>query len=85
MDVLSQERVVVRATTNYQVFTPNSSLDHVQGYVYWGEYPLYFAACLGQEESYRLILARWPLGDFLFISHHPSIALLPVLPSSSSL
>ena len=26
--------------------------------LYWGEYPLYFAACLGQEESYRLILAR---------------------------
>ncbi|XP_072935457.1 transient receptor potential cation channel subfamily V member 5-like isoform X2 [Epargyreus clarus] len=28
------------------------------GYVYWGEYPLSFAACLGQEECYRLILAR---------------------------
>ena len=27
--------------------------------LYWGEYPLYFAACLGQEESYRLILARF--------------------------
>ena len=27
-------------------------------YVYWGEYPLSFAACLGQEECYRLILAR---------------------------
>jgi ankyrin repeat protein len=27
-------------------------------YVYWGEYPLSFAACLGQEESYRLMLAR---------------------------
>lgn len=27
-------------------------------YVYWGEYPLSFAACLGQEESYRLIVAR---------------------------
>lgn len=27
-------------------------------YVYWGEYPLNFAACLGQEECYRLILAR---------------------------
>jgi transient receptor potential cation channel subfamily V member 5 len=26
--------------------------------VYWGEYPLCFAACLGQEECYRLILAR---------------------------
>lgn len=27
-------------------------------YVYWGEYPLSFAACLGQEECYRLMLAR---------------------------
>lgn len=30
----------------------------VRSYVYWGEYPLSFAACLGQEESYRLMLAR---------------------------
>ncbi|XP_011500278.1 PREDICTED: transient receptor potential cation channel subfamily V member 5 [Ceratosolen solmsi marchali] len=46
----------------------NDSLDHewvgvcpetnYDGYVYWGEYPLSFAACLGQEECYRLILAR---------------------------
>lgn len=28
------------------------------GYVYWGEYRLSFAACLGQEECYRLVLAR---------------------------
>lgn len=27
-------------------------------YVYWGEYPLSFAACLGQEECYRLVLAK---------------------------
>lgn len=27
-------------------------------YVYWGEYPLCFAACRSQEECYRLILAR---------------------------
>ena len=40
-DTLSQERVLIRSTTNYS------------GYVYWGEYPLYFAACLGQEECYR--------------------------------
>lgn len=26
--------------------------------MYWGEYPLSFAACLGQEECYRLMLAR---------------------------
>jgi transient receptor potential cation channel subfamily V member 5 len=26
--------------------------------VYWGEYPLSFAACLGQEECYRLTLAK---------------------------
>lgn len=27
-------------------------------YVYWGEYPASFAACLGQEDCYRLILAK---------------------------
>ena len=41
MDCLDQERVLVQPNTNYE------------GYVYWGEYPLYFAACLGQEECYR--------------------------------
>ncbi|XP_063989987.1 transient receptor potential cation channel subfamily V member 5 isoform X2 [Diachasmimorpha longicaudata] len=35
--------------------TPETNYD---GYVYWGEYPLNFAACLGQEECYRLVLAR---------------------------
>ncbi|XP_015113210.1 transient receptor potential cation channel subfamily V member 5 [Diachasma alloeum] len=35
--------------------TPETNYD---GYVYWGEYPLSFAACLGQEECYRLVLAR---------------------------
>lgn len=30
----------------------------IHSYVYWGEYPLSFAACLGQEECYRLMLAR---------------------------
>ena len=30
----------------------------INRYVYWGEYPLSFAACLGQEECYRLMLAR---------------------------
>ncbi|KAG4078966.1 hypothetical protein HA402_010918 [Bradysia odoriphaga] len=34
---------------------PNTTYD---GYVYWGEYPLSFAACLGQEECYRLVLAK---------------------------
>uniref|UniRef100_A0A0A9VZJ0 Transient receptor potential cation channel subfamily V member 6 n=2 Tax=Lygus hesperus TaxID=30085 RepID=A0A0A9VZJ0_LYGHE len=33
-------------------------LESVNRYVYWGEYPLSFAACLGQEECYRLMLAR---------------------------
>lgn len=31
---------------------------YTRSYVYWGEYPLSFAACLGQEECYRLLLAR---------------------------
>ncbi|XP_043509612.1 transient receptor potential cation channel subfamily V member 5 isoform X1 [Frieseomelitta varia] len=45
-DSLDHEWVCVTPETNYN------------GYVYWGEYPLSFAACLGQEECYRLILAR---------------------------
>ncbi|KAJ0181333.1 hypothetical protein K1T71_003418 [Dendrolimus kikuchii] len=45
-DSFDHEWVNVQPDTNYS------------GYVYWGEYPLSFAACLGQEECYRLILAR---------------------------
>ncbi|KYM91409.1 Transient receptor potential cation channel subfamily V member 5 [Atta colombica] len=45
-DNMDHEWVCVSSETNYN------------GYVYWGEYPLSFAACLGQEECYRLILAR---------------------------
>ncbi|KAK0075105.1 hypothetical protein PV325_007352, partial [Microctonus aethiopoides] len=45
-DSLDHEWVSVTPETNYD------------GYVYWGEYPLSFAACLGQEECYRLMLAR---------------------------
>ncbi|XP_076364510.1 LOW QUALITY PROTEIN: transient receptor potential cation channel subfamily V member 5-like [Tachypleus tridentatus] len=46
MDSLDHEWVDVVTKTNYE------------GYVYWGEYPLCFAACLGQEECYRLLLAK---------------------------
>ncbi|XP_032689459.1 transient receptor potential cation channel subfamily V member 5 isoform X2 [Odontomachus brunneus] len=46
LDSLDHEWVTVSPETNYS------------GYVYWGEYPLSFAACLGQEECYRLMLAR---------------------------
>ncbi|XP_050701806.1 transient receptor potential cation channel subfamily V member 5-like [Eriocheir sinensis] len=46
MDSLEHEWVDLCQQTNYE------------GYVYWGEYPLSFAACLGQEECYRLILAK---------------------------
>lgn len=45
-DCVDHEWVNVNPETNYE------------GYVYWGEYPLSFAACLGQEESYRLMLAK---------------------------
>lgn len=45
-DILEQEPVCVNPITNYE------------GYVYWGEYPLSFAACLSQEECYRLVLAK---------------------------
>ena len=43
--------------------------DQAKETLYWGEYPLYFAACLGQEESYRLILARFvkSLSEYLQI------------------
>nr|XP_042896955.1 transient receptor potential cation channel subfamily V member 5 [Parasteatoda tepidariorum] len=51
-----------------QKFCRSDSLEHewvdvsiktdYKGYVYWGEYPLSFAACLGQEECYRLLLAK---------------------------
>ncbi|XP_043261849.1 transient receptor potential cation channel subfamily V member 5 [Colletes gigas] len=46
VDSVDHEWVSVAPETNYD------------GYVYWGEYPLSFAACLGQEECYRLMLAR---------------------------
>ncbi|KAG7213782.1 hypothetical protein KM043_003003 [Ampulex compressa] len=46
LDSMDHEWVTVSPETNYS------------GYVYWGEYPLSFAACLGQEECYRLMLAR---------------------------
>jgi transient receptor potential cation channel subfamily V member 5 len=45
-DIIEQEPVCVNPITNYD------------GYVYWGEYPLSFAACLCQEECYRLVLAK---------------------------
>nr|KAG5703052.1 hypothetical protein BaRGS_016213 [Batillaria attramentaria] len=45
-DSLDHEWVDVCVNTNYV------------GYVYWGEYPLAFAACLGQEECVRLLLAK---------------------------
>ena len=28
------------------------------GHVYWGEYPLSFAACLEMDDCYRLLLAK---------------------------
>ncbi|KAI9588044.1 transient receptor potential cation channel subfamily V member 5 [Glossina fuscipes] len=45
-DSPDHEYVGVNPMTNYD------------GYVYWGEYPLSFAACLSQEECFRLVLAR---------------------------
>ncbi|XP_077294935.1 transient receptor potential cation channel subfamily V member nanchung [Arctopsyche grandis] len=50
-DSQDHEWVNVQPITNYE------------GYVYWGEYPLSFAACLGQEECYRLMLARGANSD----------------------
>ncbi|XP_069120807.1 transient receptor potential cation channel subfamily V member 5-like isoform X4 [Argopecten irradians] len=45
-DSLDHEWVDVCETTNYD------------GHVYFGEYPLSFAACLGQEECVRLLVAK---------------------------
>ena len=36
----------------------NCGNDLISGYLYWGEYPLSFAACLGQEECLRLLFAN---------------------------
>ncbi|XP_048774115.2 transient receptor potential cation channel subfamily V member 5-like isoform X9 [Ostrea edulis] len=46
MDNYDHEWVEVTAKTNYE------------GHVYLGEYPLSFAACLGQEECVRLLVAK---------------------------
>ncbi|KAK3087949.1 hypothetical protein FSP39_012710 [Pinctada imbricata] len=45
-DSYDHEWVEVTEKTNYE------------GYVYFGEYPLSFAACLGQEECVRLLIAK---------------------------
>ncbi|XP_041370435.1 transient receptor potential cation channel subfamily V member 5-like isoform X2 [Gigantopelta aegis] len=45
-DTFEHEWVEVCENTNYE------------GHVYFGEYPLSFAACLGQEECVRLLLAK---------------------------
>ncbi|XP_062132595.1 transient receptor potential cation channel subfamily V member 6 [Drosophila sulfurigaster albostrigata] len=45
----------------YVALAPMTNYD---GYVYWGEYPLSFAACLSQEECFRLVLARGADPDF---------------------
>ncbi|XP_076454836.1 transient receptor potential cation channel subfamily V member 5-like [Babylonia areolata] len=45
-DCIDHEYVSVCAKTDYN------------GHVYWGEYPLSFAACLGQEECVRLLLVK---------------------------
>ncbi|XP_022322064.1 transient receptor potential cation channel subfamily V member 5-like isoform X3 [Crassostrea virginica] len=46
MDTYDHEWVYVTEKTNYE------------GHVYLGEYPLSFAACLGQEECVRLLIAK---------------------------
>lgn len=46
MDSQEHEPVDVSPMTTYD------------GYVYWGEYPLSFAACLGLDECYRMLLSR---------------------------
>ena len=37
----------------------NICCDHLsKSYAYWGEYPLSFAACLGSQDCYKLLLAK---------------------------
>lgn len=35
-----------------------NTITNYEGYAYWGEYPLSFAACLGLTDCYRLLLAK---------------------------
>ena len=64
-DIINKKRAIynntVWASNVFQAKKTLYTLSHNQAKetLYWGEYPLYFAACLGQEESYRLILARF--------------------------
>lgn len=66
MDNLDHEWVDVNPMTNYD------------GYVYWGEYPLSFAACLGQEECFRLVLARGANPDAQDINGNTTLHMLVI-------
>lgn len=65
-DSLDHEWVNLAVETNYE------------GYVYWGEYPLTFAACLNQEECYRLMLARGANPDSQDTNGNTSLHLLTI-------
>lgn len=65
-DIEEREPVCVNPITNYD------------GYVYWGEYPLSFAACLGQEECYRLVLAKHADPNFQDINGNTVLHLLVI-------
>lgn len=53
-----EDQKASRADNTEHEWVDVNSMTNYDGYVYWGEYPLSFAACLGQEECYRLVLAR---------------------------
>ncbi|KAL1459098.1 hypothetical protein WDU94_011106 [Cyamophila willieti] len=65
-DSLDHEWVNLAVETNYE------------GYVYWGEYPLSFSACLNQEECYRLMLARGANPDSQDTNGNTSLHLLTI-------
>lgn len=65
-DIIEQEPVCVNPFTNYE------------GYVYWGEYPLSFAACLCQEECYRLVLAKHADPDYQDINGNTVLHMLVI-------
>lgn len=65
-DIIEQEPVCVNPITNYE------------GYVYWGEYPLSFAACLCQEECYRLVLAKHADPDYQDINGNTVLQMLVI-------
>ncbi|CAD7006171.1 unnamed protein product [Ceratitis capitata] len=72
-DSPDHEYVGVQPMTNYD------------GYVYWGEYPMSFAACLSQEDCFRLVLARGADPNLQDTNGNTSLHMLVIYERSKSL